>query len=251
MFDSRLALMTGVDIPVPELQLVAHQPSITEISYIGESDFFTAIHYLCLNKENLIEDKSLLEDLTNFQVLMKVIEQLDSKEKKAAITQVLMLFFPTCKVSFTPRGIAFFDAVASPPLLLTTVDDSNFEALQNVLKTISCADHIFSNKDEVVFNPQGALAKKIADKIYAGRRKKAAMQEQKQNKESILSRYVSILTVGIHSMTLKDCNDLTLYQLFDLIDRYSLYQDWDIDIRARLAGAQPDSETENWMKNIH
>jgi hypothetical protein len=43
----------------------------------------------------------------------------------------------------------------------------------------------------------------------------------------------------------------TVYQLFDLVDRYSLYLNWDIDIRARLAGAQPNSETENWMKNIH
>jgi hypothetical protein len=30
-----------------------------------------------------------------------------------------------------------------------------------------------------------------------------------------------------------------------------LYLNWDIDIRSRLAGAKPESPTENWMKNIH
>ena len=35
-FDYRLALMTGVDIPVPELQIAIHQPTIEEISLIGE-----------------------------------------------------------------------------------------------------------------------------------------------------------------------------------------------------------------------
>lgn len=52
-------------------------------------------------------------------------------------------------------------------------------------------------------------------------------------------------------MSLKDCLNLTLYQLLDLVERYSLYTDWDIDIRSRLAGASPDGQPENWMKNIH
>jgi hypothetical protein len=41
--DIRLALMCGTDIPVPECQLIVHQPRIKEISYIGESDFFAGV----------------------------------------------------------------------------------------------------------------------------------------------------------------------------------------------------------------
>jgi hypothetical protein len=36
MFDYRLGLMTGIDLPIPELQTVVHQPTIKEISLIGE-----------------------------------------------------------------------------------------------------------------------------------------------------------------------------------------------------------------------
>jgi hypothetical protein len=34
--------------------------------------------------------------------------------------------------------------------------------------------------------------------------------------------------------------DLTMYQMYDLIERYSLYVNWDIDIRSRLAGGKPE-----------
>ena len=37
---NKLALMTGVDIPIIEMQLAIHQPTIKEISYLGEEEFF-------------------------------------------------------------------------------------------------------------------------------------------------------------------------------------------------------------------
>jgi len=42
-------------------------------------------------------------------------------------------------------------------------------------------------------------------------------------------------------MSLEDCMNLTMYQLYDLVERYMLYVNWDMDIRSRLAGATPDS----------
>jgi hypothetical protein len=42
-------------------------------------------------------------------------------------------------------------------------------------------------------------------------------------------------------MSLDDCLNLTMYQLYDLVERYSLYINWDIDIRSRLAGGKPES----------
>ena len=46
MFDYRLGLMTGVDLPIPALELVIHQPTIKEISMVGEQDFFIGIQYI-------------------------------------------------------------------------------------------------------------------------------------------------------------------------------------------------------------
>ncbi len=178
---------------------------------------------------------------------MKVIDQSESKEKKTALTKTLSLFFPSCNIGITPNSIFFLNAETRQTI--ATIDSNNFDIFQDILKKVTCIHSLF-NQDEVVYNPQGDLAKKIAEKIYAGRRKKAAMQEKKNIKESVLSRYLSILTVGIH-ISFLELKKYTVYQLFDLVDRYSLYLNWDVDMRARLAGVQPKSEVENWMKNIH
>jgi xanthosine utilization system XapX-like protein len=67
MFDYRLALMAGTDIPIPELQLVIHQPTIKEIALIGDIDFFVGVQCLNVNKNMInIEDETLLTDRNNF-----------------------------------------------------------------------------------------------------------------------------------------------------------------------------------------
>jgi hypothetical protein len=48
----------------------------------------------------------------------------------------------------------------------------------------------------------------------------------------------------------KDISNLTLYGFFDLIERYMLYTNWDIDVRARMAGAKADKPLDNWMKKL-
>ena len=46
--------MAGIDIPIPELQLIIHVPTIKEIALIGETKCVMAVQYLCLDKESLI-----------------------------------------------------------------------------------------------------------------------------------------------------------------------------------------------------
>jgi hypothetical protein len=64
--DNQLALMAGVDIPVPECKLILHQPRIREIAYLGEKDFFLGAQSLCVNKTMITQDETLLANTTNF-----------------------------------------------------------------------------------------------------------------------------------------------------------------------------------------
>ena len=52
-------------------------------------------------------------------------------------------------------------------------------------------------------------------------------------------------------MNIQDVSNLTMFQLYDLIERYFLHLNWDMDIRTRLAGGDPKSQPEDWMKNLH
>ena len=58
--------MTGVDIPIVECKIILHQPTIEEISFIGESEFFIGVQTLCLNKSMFIEDKNDLNDISGY-----------------------------------------------------------------------------------------------------------------------------------------------------------------------------------------
>lgn len=240
--DIRLALMCGTDIPVPECQLTIHQPRIKEIALIGEEDFFSGIQCLCLNKTMFVQDESLLETTNNFQIFMTVMSEKEAIDKKVAVQQVCTLLFPSMKVTFTPRSMILMGDGRT-----VTLDENNFEHLQAAISSICCLKT--GPMDQQSFNPANEQAKKIADKLMRGRQRVAAQKGEAQ--ASLFSQYLSTITVGIHSMSLQDAMDLTMFQLYDLVERYMLYLNWDMDIRSRLAGAKPDSQPENWMKNIH
>ena len=242
MIDIRLALMCGIDIPIPECQLIIHQPKIHEIALIGEKEFFTGIQTLCIDKRLFAQDKVLLESTNNFQIFMTIMSEKETVDKKLAVQQVTTLLFPEYKVNFTPRSIIFSGKGG-----MITVDEANFEPLQDAITQICCLRS--GPGDQQNFNPADEKAAEIARKLMRGRQ--IAAQQKGETNSSIFSQYLSTLTIGLQSMSLQDLMQLTMFQLYDLVERYMLYINWDMDIRSRLAGAKPDSQPDNWMKNIH
>ena len=240
--DTRLSLMCGTDYPVPECQLIVHQPRIKEIALIGESDFFSGVQCLCLNKSMFVKDESHLENINNFQIFMTIMSEKETVDKKIAVQQVCTLLFPKYKVIFTPRSMLITGEGQT-----IQIDENNFEFLQAALSEITCMKT--GPMDQQTFNPANDKAREIAEKLMRGRARVAA--EKGQSNVSIFTQYLSILTIGINSMSLEDLMNLTMYQLYDLIERYMLYVNWDMDVRCRLAGGKPDSQPDNWMKTIH
>ena len=241
-YDLRLALMCGTDIPVPECQIVLHQPRLKEIALIGDSDFFTAIQTLSVNKNMIAQGETLLVDTNNFQIFMTIMQEREAIDKKEAVKQLFPLILPNCQTIMTPRSIIINNNGQS-----SIIDENNFDAFQNIISQIFC---INSGPMEIqTFNPIDKKAKEIADKLMRARQRVAA--QKADGNGSIFTQYISVLTIGLNSMSLEDCSNLTMYQLFDLVERYMLYINWDLDIRSRLAGGKPEHQPDNWMKNIH
>ena len=241
MKDFDLALITGVDIPIPECQLTVHQPSIKEISMLGENSenkFWDGIRYICVN--DLIDEEASLK-LSSFQVFITIMSDKKMLEKKNIILNVLTLLFPKYTINLTPRALLFNYNKET-----IIIDENNFSSLQEVLRQISCLNG--SKGDQ--FNPGNAAAAEIARKLERGRQRVAAQKQGADNNASVFSQYLSILTVGLH-ISLLELIKLTIFQLYYLIERYTLFVNYDLDIRSRLAGGQPDNQPENWMKIIH
>lgn len=241
---NELALMCGTDIPCPQFQLTFHQPSIKEIAIIGETNFFTGVQCLLINKKLVnLPGNFDLSQITNFHIFMMVMQEKTEQIKKEAVQMVLSLICPDFNSTFIPNR----------SLLLTkegqtiTIDENNFENFQEVIKEFLSPSFKDGADGTGTFNPQGKKAEEIAKKLMRGRERVAA-----QNAEgggSALSQYISVLTVGL-GIPPKDISNLTLYGFFDLIERYMLYMNWDIDIRARMAGAKADKPIDNWMKKL-
>ena len=241
--DTRLALMCGNDIPIPELQTTIHQPSIKEIAFMGEQDFFIGLQTLTINKNLLtVKDKSLLESTTNFQIFMTIMKEQETRDKKQIVMTFLQLIFPEHQVIMTPQSILLRKNENS-----SFVDESTFDILQDYIKEIFCVNS--GPMDQASFNPADEKAREIAEKLMRGRQRVA--EQKGETNSSAFGRYLSILTIGLNSMSLSEAMKLTMYQLYDLVERYTLYLNWDLDIRARLAGGKPDSKPDDWMKNIH
>ena len=240
--DIKLALITGADIPIPECQLVLHQPTIKEIAFIGEHEFFVGVQTLTLHKSMFMDkDKGVPESITNFQIFMTIVNGKETADKKEIVKQLFLIIFPKYKVLFTPNSILFQDDNGNH-----MVDASNFESLQEILRMVFCVNS--TDMDKQAFNPANDAAKEIAEKLMRGRQRVAA--QSGENNHSIFSQYLSVLVIGTQ-LGFNELQTYTMYQIFDLMERYSLYTNWDIDLRCRLAGGKPDTQPDNWMKNIH
>lgn len=242
--DLLLPLMAGIDIPIPELSLTIHPPKIEEIAFMGENKFFNAVQYFCLNKDSLVRDESVSSSLTNFQIFMKVLEQSQDRDKKTMAQTFLTLIFPQCSSVFLPTSI-----LLSGEDINVHIEEDSFSILQEYIREIFCVSSIFQ-QDNIVYNPANEAAKKIAEKMYEGRRKRAELNQDKQQGVSIIARYLSILEVAKIINPLEGPK-LTLFQLFDLMERYTAFLEWETDKQVRLAGGEPDKPVDNWMRDLH
>ena len=244
--------MTGVDIPIPEISATLHQPTIKEISYLGELTYFSTMQLLCFNKATIIaanpQGASVLSTLNDFQIFMTLItdKTVDNiAQKRNDILSVLTIFFPGYQCQFLPMGIFFNNPTNKQSFV---INETNFEQLKNIFTEVSGLNNSTGGQNSN-FNPNSKKAAEIAAKMLKSRAKVAA--QKGYSVDGTLARYVSILTIGLSSMSLEDCLNLTIYQLYDLMERYGLYTGWDLDIKSRLAGGKPDNKPDDWMKDLH
>lgn len=244
--DNELLLMSKNDIPFIEAGVTIHQPTIREIAYLGEEQFYSACELLRISKDNLeIEDKNELEKYTNFDILMSVLNERGTVSAKYKITvlSLLAIIFPNYAIQIKDKYISLLQENIE-----NKIDNSNYKYFISYLNSMFCLNGL-TGKDNSEYNPVGDLAKSIAEKLKK-RHQKLAEEKKETRKVAILCRYVSILAVGEN----KDMNslmDYTVYQLFDEFKRYELKMNWDIHLKAKLAGAQDLKEVDDWMKDIH
>ena len=244
-----LTLISGIDVPIPEIGVNIHQPTIREIAYIGEKSFYEAAQTIIIQKEDFInglenitqEDKTALSLMSNFEIFLKLVEANPLSSTK--VQMLLSLLFPDFNSGREERFIYLVNPKEQKSIL---INDSTFEILQEVITTILCLQ---SGNTKEEFNPQGDRAREIAEKIKRGRERAARLKGEKKQQSNFLSKYISGLGIGTNTLNIHNVLDLTLYQLLNQLERYGLYTQYNISIQAKMAGAK-DVEDVDWLKDI-
>ena len=244
----RLKLDTKVDIPFPAAQVTIHQPSIEEIALIDETEFIVGANALSKDYKSL-QDNSDLSNMSNFEILMSIInEKTDNSRKVAqAIEDVLFLLFPNYRIGFTPVSIILQGEDETH-----MIDKNNFDELGAIIYDMFCLDELNGNTQGGEYNPSGPRARALVEQF----RKKHELLSQ-LNKErgrdtakmSLYGRYLNILAVGER----KDKNELKKYSVYQLIEefkRFQLKEAFDYTYQARLAGATKIKDAKDWMGDI-
>ena len=243
---NELLLLSGNDIPIEEANLVLHQPTLKEIALIGEDKFFSGCEFLRFTKEKLnSEDRNRLENISNFNIIMSIMREKNPSVQQQVVcaTMVLSLLFPTYSIQINYNNMSID---LSQEEMVFSLNESNYDAFVKVLNEILSLE----GGEGTDYNPSGDMARQIADKLRDRQAKLAMAKGNNNQKIAILSRYVSILAVGEN----KDMNSLlnyTVYQLFDEFKRYQLKLNWDIHLKAQMAGAKDLQEVDDWMEDIH
>lgn len=251
-----LLLFSGNDIPYYSAQVTVHQPTINEIAFLGEQNFYNGCELLTFSKDAMLEeDKNKLKDVADFDIMMTMI---NNQVKGAAINSlnalmVLSLVFPKYKVSFSQDEIILTEIKDenTDSEEIHIINRNNYNEFKDIFIHMFCLDEIKKENGED-YNPVGDRARALMEKFKARHKKLAEMKEKSGDKTrfSILERYSSILAVGLQ----KDINlymNYTVYQLFDEFKRFQLKQSYDVYLQAKLAGAKDLDEVEHWMKDLH
>ena len=245
----RLMLDTKANIPFPAAQLTIVQPSVKDISLLGEeSNFLVSVNALTKNYR-AIKDNFDLSQLSNFEIFMTMMMEKDANVQKIKqdVEQMLSLLFPNHQIMMTPQSIILMNEEKKSFL----IDANNFDAFADIIYDMFCLKN-FHGDDFDDYNPGGDRARALVEKFRKKRELLVELRRERGENNSLMSvleRYISILAVGER----KDKNQLAEYSVFQLVDefkRFQLKETFDFTFQAKMAGAQKIKDAKDWMGDI-
>ena len=243
--NNELLLISGEDIPFVEAQLTIHQPSLKEISLIGEENFLAGCNFINFTKTKLKEeDRKGLENKSDFEIFMSIMCSKEKVQYKDSVRLLLSLIFPNYKMNLTPEAI-----LLASDSNVSRIDVQNFDVFKDILNSMFCL--MDSDTPDGEYNPVDDRAAKIAEK-FNKRKEKIAEKSGAPKKVAIFSRYISVLAVGL-KLDVNSLKNYTVFQIKDQMKRFQKNEDYNNYLANLRAGGDSNKmgEIDNWMEDIH
>lgn len=261
----KLQKLAGVDVPIPEMQVSFHQPTLKEIALVGEDNFFRAVQTFkaCdptkfreimingLEGEELAVQEQTLR--MNYQTPWSIFNfQLENDSSiEMSFKMFLVLAFPTMtNVSFIRNpNIIQLTFNENEKVRVVILQENNFKFLHEVILFLFDTETEDDKKSGL--NPIGEQAERIAEKIRIAQEKRNPSGKDANNPEntSIIGTMASILSSS-DGISLKEVLDLTFPQLIIQMNRTTLLRSYSTQITLGAFGGLDVDDIVEWQKNL-
>lgn len=236
-------LLSGASIHIPSIGITIYQPKLYEIAEIGEKNFYNFLSFFRINKDSIIsnikdhETLYLLENCGDYELLIILMQ--NEPEIEIGIRTILNLIIKDLKNIKFNENFIFLSTNTGQQYI---IDNNSFLMIKDIIY------QIFNLEDSTKeFNPANKMASDITNKIMERRKKLDELKGKKE--QSIFADFVSILAIGLSCPDVSKILNLTVYQIFNLIKRFNMYSQYNIQIQALVQGAE-NIELIDWSKTI-
>jgi len=239
--DKKARCLCGFPLHINELAI--YPISVRQVIEVGETQYNSYI--MLLLKPNIL-----------FENFLKDVKNIDSEDiEKITKLEILLLF-----CSLYPQ---FIDNIAKAFNFFTGKDivfnqEGYFEIKDMDIKV----DEEFYNQFVHIIELQTYMFKQEEEKVLS-KKAKEILDQKKKSQEKIdrlknkdnspltITDYISIVSAKSYEMDMQKCLDMTIYALFDYVERHALFDNYDIGVKQLLAGAKADQvNLKHWLSKL-
>jgi len=234
--DDELRLLKGSSFFVDGIEIKPF--TIGEIVEIGYEKYQQIMNIFALDVEDIIKDiPEELNSITIFDLFLKS----GSQELFEGFIGAIGLFLRIENTNeFSIDGE--FNVVVNK---LKIINKDNWSNICNIIQMQNCVER---EKEKEDYNPANEEARKIIEKIKA-------LKRENPIKESVtLSSMISGIANKSNNLNILNIWDLTIYQLYDALNRLNLIDNYQFTLNGIYAGTVNGKEINmkdlNWMKTL-
>ena len=264
-----LTSLAGLPIKVDGIGKV-YPIKLFDIAEITEYKYNQYLNVLCINVDDLNLDKEIeyelkKNDISSFSLILHLYNQ-DETGEFFKIFKDALKFFLKQEVIFVPYLGTFFigENEDLESILKDVKNEKDLKKIENILDENNFINEKkYDNFKEVLILQNCIEKKNIKDEKYANEKAREIAEKIKLAKEKInkikskqgetlsLFDLISAFSGNSKSTNIINVWDMTIFQFNDQFKRMQMIEEYDINIRSLLAGADSNKvNLEHWIRKI-
>ena len=245
-----LTLQTGQAIMIPDPPVLLTQPTLYTLGLLGQMNFYTAAILLTYPKRVVKMNAEMSNlPLTDFDILMQVMRVEDAAcQFNARIALMLLsMIFPHYEIKAVGNMILLNQKENGSQVI---INSNNYENIRQAIIQFFKLEELVGS--ETIDNKDDSpMVKRIKEKLRK-RHEILAKKNKGNGKMDILSRYMSIVSIGLN-IPITEIKQYTVYELFDNYKRAQLKDEFDLYVKraTSFGGVKKDEKVVNWQKNLN